>query len=124
MTKKSQTSKDAVDKVVKNIRRKTRQTYSAEEKIRIVLAGLRGEESISVLCRREGIAESLYYNCSKDFMEAGKKRLAGDTTRQATSSEVTGLKREARDLKEVVAEQTLELRLLKKSMLGDGGDPE
>jgi transposase len=85
---------------------------------------LRGEISISELCRREGIAESLYYNWSKDFMEAGKKRLAGDTTRQATSSEVTGLKREARDLKEVVAEQTLELRLLKKSMLGDGGDPE
>ena len=81
-------------------------------------------ESISELCRREGIAESLYYNCSKDFMEAGKKRLAGDTTRQATSTEVTGLKREARDLKEVVAEQTLELRLLKKSILGDGDDPE
>lgn len=74
--------------------------------------------------RREGIAESLYYNWSKDFMEAGKKRLAGDTARQATSTEVTNLKREARDLKEVVAEQTLELRLLKKSMLADGGDPE
>ena len=72
MTKKPQTSKDAADKVVKNIRRKTRQTYSAEEKIRIVLAGLRGEESISVLCRREGIAESLYYSWSKEFLEAGK----------------------------------------------------
>ena len=74
--------------------------------------------------RGEGIAESLYYNWSKDFMEAGKKRLSGDTARQATSSEVTDLKREAHDLKEVVAEQTLELRLLKKSMLGDGEDPE
>ena len=114
----------SADKHVKEIKRKTRRQFSAEEKIRIVLDGLRGEISISELCRREGIAESLYYNWSKDFMEAGKKRLAGDTTRQATSSEVTGLKREARDLKEVVAEQTLELRLLKKSMLGDGGDPE
>ena len=114
----------SADKHVKEIKRKTRRQLSAQEKIRIVLDGLRGEISISELCRREGIAESLYYNWSKDFMEAGKKRLAGDTTRQATSSEVTGLKREARDLKEVVAEQTLELRLLKKSMLGDGGDPE
>ena len=114
----------SADKHVKEIKRKTRRQFSAEEKIRIVLDGLRGENSISELCRREGIAESLYYNWSKDFMEAGKKRLAGDTTRQATSSEVTGLKREARDLKEVVAEQTLELRLLKKSMLGDGGGLE
>ena len=114
----------SADKHVKEIKRKTRRQFSAQEKIRIVLDGLRGEISISELCRREGIAESLYYNWSKDFMEAGKKRLAGDTTRQATSSEVTGLKREARDLKEVVAEQTLELRLLKKSMLWDGGDPE
>ena len=86
------------DKHVKEIKRKTRRQFSAEEKIRIVLDGLRGESSISKLCRREGIAESLYYNWSKDFMEAGKKRLAGDTTRQATSNEVTGLKREACDL--------------------------
>ena len=108
----------SADKHVKEIKRKTRRQFSAEEKIRIVLDGLRGESSIAELCRREGIAESLYYNWSKDFMEAGKKRLAGDTTRQATSSEVTSLKREACDLKEVVAEQTVELRLLKKSMLG------
>ena len=117
----------SADKHVREIKRKTRRKFSAEEKIRIVLDGLRGESSISELCRREGIAESLYYNWSKDFMEAGKKRLAGDTARQATSSEVTGLKREARearDLKEVVAEQTLELRLLKKSMIADGDDPE
>ncbi len=114
----------SADRHVKEIKRKTRRKFSAEEKIRIVLDGLRGESSISELCRVEGIAESLYYNWSKDFMEAGKKRLSGDTARQATSSEVTDLKREAHDLKEVVAEQTLELRLLKKSMLGDGGDPE
>ena len=95
MTKKPQTSKDAAEKVVKNIRRKTRQTYSAEEKIRIVLAGLRGEESISVLCRREGIAESLYYSWSKEFLEAGKRRLSGDTARQATSPEVKDLRSES-----------------------------
>jgi transposase len=112
------------DKHVKEIKRKTRRHFSAEEKIRIVLDGLRGESSIAEVCLREGIAESLYCNWSKDFMEAGKKRQAGDTARQAMSSEVTGLKREARDLKEIVAEQTVELRLLKKSMLGDGDDPE
>jgi putative transposase len=85
-----------------------------------VLEGLRGEESIAALCRREGIAESLYCSWSKEFLEAGKKRLAGDTARAATSDEVKVLRREARDLKEVVAEQALELRLLKKSMIGDG----
>ena len=88
MNKKSGTSKDSADKLVKGIRRKTRKQYSAEEKIRIVLAGLRGEESIAALCRREGISESLYYTWSKEFLEAGKQRLAGDTARQATSPEV------------------------------------
>ncbi len=91
---------------------------------RIVLDGLRGESSIAELCRREGIAESLYCSWSKEFLEAGKRRLAGDTERAATSPEVKELRREIRDLKEVVAEQALELRLLKKSMIGDGGDPE
>ncbi|WP_156178093.1 IS3 family transposase [Puniceibacterium sp. IMCC21224] len=114
MNKTSGTSKDAADKLVKNIRRKTRQTYSAEEKIRIVLAGLRGEESISVLCRREGIAESLYYSWSKEFLEAGKRRLSGDTARQATSPEVKELRSESLALKECVADLTLENRLLKK----------
>ena len=80
--------KDPAEKVVRDIRRKTRRRHSTEEKIRIVLEGLRGEESIAVLCRREGIAESLYYSWSKEFLEAGKKRLAGDTARQATSNEV------------------------------------
>jgi transposase len=98
--------------------------YSAEEKIRVVLDGLRGESSIAALCRREGIAEGLYYSWSKEFLEAGKRRLAGDTARAATSSEVTDLRREARALKEVVGEQALELRLLKKSMIADGGDGE
>lgn len=120
MTKKPTTPKDAADKVVKNIRRKTRQTYSSEEKIRIVLAGLRGEESIAVLCRREGIAESLYYSWSKEFLEAGKRRLSGDTARQATSPEVKDLRSESLALKECVADLTLENRLLKKSMTGNG----
>ena len=112
MNKKPGTSKDAADKLVKNIRR---QTYSAEEKIRIVLAGLRGEESISALCRREGISDSLYYTWSKEFLEAGKRRLSGDTARQATSPEVKELRSEAMALKECVADLTLENRLLKKA---------
>ena len=110
------------EKVVKDIRRATRKQYSAEEKIRIVLDGLKGEDSIAELCRREGIAQSLYYSWSKEFLDAGKKRLAGDTARAATSTEVKDLRRESRDLKEVVAEQALELRLLKKSMVADGDD--
>lgn len=114
MMKKPETSKDAADKLVKSIRRKTRQTYSAEEKIRIVLAGLGGEESISAPCRREGIAESLYYSWSKEFLEAGKRRLSGDTARQATSPEVKDLRSESLALKECVADLTLENRLLKK----------
>jgi transposase len=109
---------------VRDIRRATRKKYSAEEKIRIVLAGLRGEYSISELCRREGIAESLYYSWSKEFLEAGKRRLAGDTERQANSGEVKGLRHEMGDLKELVAELTLENRLLKKSMTRAGGDHE
>jgi transposase len=120
MNKKTVGSKDAADKLVKNIRRRTSRKYSAEEKIRIVLAGLRGEESIAALCRREGIAESLYYKWSKEFLEAGKRRLSGDTERQATSPEVKDLHLEALSLKECVAELTLENRLLKKSMIGDG----
>jgi len=122
MRQKPATSKSHGETVVKDIRRATRKQYSAEEKIRIVLDGLKGEDSIAELCRREGIAQSLYYSWSKEFLEAGKKRLAGDTARAATSNEVKDLRRESRDLKEVVAEQALELRLLKKSMLGDGDD--
>jgi transposase len=109
---------------VKHIRRATRKHHSAEEKIRIVLEGLRGEYSIAELCRREGIAESLYYSWSKEFLEAGKKRLAGDTARAATSGEVKDLRREVRDMKVLVADLTLENRLLKKSMIADGGDEE
>ena len=124
MRSKRANSKAPAERVVKDIRRKTRRQFSAEEKIRIVLEGLRGDDSIAELCRKEGIAQSLYYTWSKEFMEAGKRRLAGDTARSATSDEVKDLRREARDLKEVVAEQTLELRLLKKSMIADGGDEE
>ncbi len=122
MRQKSGVPKERAEKVVRDIRRATRRRFSAEEKIRIVLDGLRGEDSIAELCRREGIAQSLYYSWSKDFLEAGKKRLAGDTAREASTGEVKEWRREARDLKEVVAELTLENRLLKKSMIGDGGD--
>ena len=100
---------------VREIRGQTRKRYGSEEKIRIVLEGLRGEYSISELCRREGIAQGLYYKWSKEFLEAGKKRLSGDTERQATSSEVRDLRREISDLKEALADVLLENRLLKKA---------
>ena len=116
------TTKAPAEQVMRDIRRATRKHYSAEDKIRIVLEGLRGEDSIAALCRREGIAESLYYAWSKEFLEAGKRRLAGDTARAATTDEVKELRQEARALKEVVAEQALELRLLKKSMIAAGDD--
>src|SRR5680860_1439149 len=116
MRQKSNTPETPSERLVRDIRRATRKQYSAEEKIRIVLDGLRGEVTIAELCRREGIAESLYYSWSKEFLEAGKRRLAGDTARSATTSEVKDLKRQALELKEVVAEQAIELRLLKKRM--------
>ena len=124
MRQKSETWTATPEQLVKDIRRATRKHHSAEEKIRVVLEGLRGEYSIAELCRREGIAESLYYSWSKEFLEAGKKRLAGDTARAATSGEVKDLRREVRDMKVLVADLTLENRLLKKSMVADGGDEE
>ena len=108
------------EKTVKDIRRKTRRKHSAEEKIRIVLEGLRGEMSIAELCRREGINSNLYYRWSKDFLEAGKKRLAGDTVREANTDEVNGLKQENKDLKQAVAELYLRNDWLKKSLTGQG----
>ena len=113
-------AKEPAETVVKEIRRATRKHYSAEEKIRIVLEGLRGEDRIAELCRREGIPPNVYYRWSKDFLEAGKKRLAGDTAREATSDDVKGLRREAAALKEVVADLTLENRLLKQACAGMG----
>ncbi len=110
--------KELAEKAVRDIRRKTRRRFSAEEKIRIVIEGLRGEESIASLCRREGIVANLYYRWSKEFLEAGKKRLLGDTQREASSSEVSELRKENARLKELVAETVLENRLLKKSVTG------
>jgi transposase len=104
--------------VVREIRRKTRRKFSSEEKIRIVLEGLRGEESIATICRREGISPNLYYRWSKAFLEAGKRRLEGDTVREATSGEVTGIKQENEQLKQLVAELALKNRVLKKSFPG------
>ena len=124
MSLRPTTAKKPAEQVIKDIRRATRRHFSAEDKIRIVLDGLRGEDSIAELCRKEGIAQSLYYTWSKEFMEAGKRRLAGDTARAASSDDVKGLRQEAAALKEVVAELTLENRLLKKSMIADGGDEE
>ena len=122
MGQQSEPVKEAAEQVIKEIRRATRRQFSAEEKIRIVLSGLRGKDSIAELCRREGIVQNLYYRWSKEFLEAGKKRLAGDTARAATPQEVKDLRREASALKEVVAELVLENRLLKKSTIGAGED--
>ena len=122
MNTKNRVHKDSTDKAVRDIRCATRRHYSAEEKIRIVLQGLRGEDSIAELCRKEGINQNLYYRWSKEFLEAGRKRLSGDTAREATSDEVKDLRQEALGLKEVVAELLMENRVLKKSVLGDGED--
>jgi transposase len=111
------------DETVRNIRRKTRKKrkkYSWEEEIRIVLEGLRGEQSVAELCRREGISESLYYRWSKEFLEAGKERLVDNTKRQASSQEVTGLRRENKQLKQLVAEPALKNLVLKKVCLVRG----
>ena len=122
MNMKSNVPKVPAEQVVKDIRRATRRHYSAEDKVRIVLSGLRGEESIAELCRKEGIAQGLYYSWSKEFLEAGKKRLAGDTARAATSDEVRSMRGQTQALKETVADLMLENRLLKKSMIGDGDE--
>ena len=114
--------KSSAQKTIRDIRRATRRHYSAEEKIRTVLEGLRGEDTIAELCRREGLNSNVYYRWSKEFMEAGKKRLAGDTVREATSDEVKQLRAESSALKETLGELLMENRLLKKSMLGDGED--
>ena len=106
--------KSSAQKTIRDIRRATRRHYSAEEKIRIVLEGLRGEDTIAELCRREGLNSNVYYRWSKEFMEAGKKRLAGDTAREATSDEVKQLRAESSALKETLGELLMENRLLKK----------
>ena len=111
-------AKNNSEAIVHDIKRKTGKRYNAEEKIRIVLDGLRGEESIAAICRREGISSNLYYRWSKDFLEAGKRRLLGDTQREATSTEVTSLKQENDQLKQLVAELSLKNRVLKKSLHG------
>ncbi len=111
-------NKQSADGIIRDIKRQTRRVFSSEEKIKIVLEGLRGEESIAALCRKYGIHENNYYNWSKDFLEAGKKRLSGDTERSATSTEVKDLKDENRNLKDLVADLSIEVKVLKKSLRG------
>jgi transposase len=111
-------AKSNSESIVKDIKRMTRKKYNAEEKISIVLEGLRGEESIAAICRREGINPNLYYRWSKEFLEAGKKRLLGDTQREATNNEVADLRKENEQLKQLVAELSLKNRVLKKSVTG------
>ena len=112
------------EQVVREIQRRTRRRFSAEEKVRIVLEGLRGEQSVAELCRREGLAPNLYYRWSKEFLEAGKKRLLGDTTREATAPEVKSLRDENGRLKQVLAETVLENRLLKTSLTASGSEDD
>lgn len=120
--RQKQDSREAVEKTVRDIKRRTRRHFGAEDKIRIVLQGLRGEESIAEICRKEGLHQNLYYRWSKEFLEAGKKRLSGDTMREAGSDEVKELRSESAQLKEALAESMLENRLLKKSVIADGED--
>ena len=124
MRQKSGPEKQPAEDAIRDIRRATRRHFSAEEKIRIVLEGLRGEESIAELCRREGLAPNLYYRWSKEFLEAGKKRLLGDTTREATAPEVKTLREENARLKQVLAETVLENRWLKKSVTGSDSEDD
>ncbi len=114
--------KEKAESTVRRIRRKTRKKYSAEEKIRIVIEGLRGEMNVAELCRKEGISQSLYYKWSKEFLEAGKARLAGNTKRQADSNEVKGMQQENEQMKLLIAELSLKNRVLKKSLLGLGDE--
>ena len=117
MTKKT-SSKSTVEKTIRNIRRNSRKQYTGEEKISIVPEGLRGEATIAELCRREGISQSVYYRWSKEFLEAGKQRLVGNTKREASSEDVAALRRENEQLKQLVAELALKNRVLKKSLVG------
>jgi transposase len=112
------------ESIVRDIKRRTRRKYSSEEKIRIVLEGLRGEASVAEICRREGLNTNIYYKWSKEFLEAGKKRLQGDTVREATSTEVVDLRKENDQLKQLVAELSIKNRVLKKSLNGLGSDSE
>jgi transposase len=112
------------ESIVRDIKRRTRRKYSSEEKIRIVLEGLRGESGVAEICRREGLNTNIYYKWSKEFLEAGKKRLQGDTVREATSTEVVDLRKENDQLKQLVAELSIKNRVLKKSLNGLGSDSE
>jgi transposase len=118
--RQTQDSREAVEKTVRDIKRRTRRHFGAEDKIRVILQGLRGEESIAEICRKEGLHQNLYYRWSKEFLEAGKKRLAGDTVREAGSDEVKALRFESMQLKEALADAMLENRVLKKSVIADG----
>jgi transposase-like protein len=117
MRRASERVADSAETTVRDIRRATRRRHSAEDKIRIVLEGLGGEVSVAELCRKEGINQNLYYRWSKDFLEAGKKRLAGDTAREATSDEVKDLRAEARQLRD----RPTSLRLASLALLASAG---
>jgi transposase len=108
--------KQTPENFVKDVRRKARRIFSSEQKILIVMEALRGEDSVAAICRKHGIAESVFYKWNKEFLEAGKKRLSGDTTREATSDEVAELRKENQKLKEMVADLMLRYDIVKKSL--------
>jgi transposase len=108
--------KKSTTALISDLKRKTRRSYSSEEKIRIILEGFRGETTVAELCRREDISQAIYYKWSKDFMEAGKSRLKGDTLREANTTEVQELKKENSALKEVAANLLLKNLELKKNL--------
>lgn len=111
--------KKSASSLISELKRKTRRTYGSEEKIRIIIDGIRGETTVAELCRKEGISQGIFYKWSKDFMDAGKRRLTGDTMREANTSEVKELKDVNSSLKELVAELSLENRMLKKNLNGE-----
>jgi len=121
---KNKRSKPTVENTIRYVRRNSRRIYSGEEKIHIVLEGLRGEETIAELCRQEGISQSVYYRWSKESLEAVKQRLVGNTKREASSEDVQGLRQENDQLNQLVTELALKNRILKKSVMGTESDRE
>lgn len=110
--------KQSASELIKEVKRRTRRTFSSEEKIKIVVEGLRGEDSVAAICRKYAIHQNLYFKWSKDFMEAGKKRLSGDTVREANTGEVQDLRSENDSLKKELAELYLANKVLKKTLSG------
>jgi transposase len=116
MNMEAKPKKQSTENLIRDIRNKTRRVFTSEQKILIVMEGIRGESSIAEICRKHGIQQTVFYRWNKQFLEAGKKRLAGDTGREATSDEVAELRKENQRLKEMVADLMLRYDIVKKSL--------